>query len=184
MDNPLTTIKPNTKKVLLFNLSKIVIVLSVVVGTILYFNYIGTLTVFAEVLESFGITINTSMLLFWFILAIVIVALVILVFSYLSLRKAQYMFYDNKFVAGDKDIPYKNIVKINYDNEGIGNSILGTGTMNIELTGMKEDKIRLEFIDDVEKVTNYFQNLLKNFRARLYTQTNEQQRMGNILDKM
>tara|TARA_Y100000310_G_scaffold341208_1_gene439631 strand:+ start:976 stop:1533 length:558 start_codon:yes stop_codon:yes gene_type:complete len=184
MDKILMTIKPSIKKVLLFNLSKIVGLVLVVLGIGLYLNYLGSLGAFAESLEALGIEVDAGMLLFWLVVAVAVTTSVILLISYLGLRRTEYVFYDDTLLVNDKEeLPYKNIVKISYDDTGVVNQMLGTGSMSIELTGMKEGKTKMEFIENVKKVTNDFQNLLRDYRVALYAQHHEKQRIGNILDK-
>ena len=55
--------------------------------------------------------------------------------------------------------------------------------MNLELSGMKESKVELEFIDNVEQTVKYIQSIIQNFRNIQQAQFAEKYKIGKIFDK-
>ncbi|MDP7141147.1 MAG: hypothetical protein QF506_02180 [Candidatus Woesearchaeota archaeon] len=177
-------IEPNKKKLLLFNLSKTFVILLFITGSTMAFKFAGILNIFAETFDSFGLEISADKILFGIILTAVVATIVMLAFKYITITSKKYMFYDNKLDANGKEISYKNILKINLNKSGIENKILKTGSMSIELTGMEENKVTIDYVENIDQVSNYFQNMLRNFKTRLYSQVSTQQRIGKTLDKL
>ncbi len=177
-------IEPNKKKLLLFNLSKAFVILLFITGGAVAFKFAGILNIFAETFESFGLEISANKILFGIILAAGAVIIVMAAFKYITITSKKYMFYNNKLDDNGKDIPYKNILKINLNKSGIENKILKTGSMSIELTGMEENKVTIDYVENIDQVSNYFQSMLRNFKVRLYSQISTQQKIGKTLDKL
>ena len=87
-------------------------------------------------------------------------------------------------LINSSEIPYQNVIRISYNNNGIFNSIFDSGTIVLELSGMKENKVELEFIDNVEQITQYIQNIIRKFRSIQQAQFSENYRIGNILNRL
>ncbi len=178
------TIEPNKKKLLLFNLGEALVIILFTTGVALAFRFAGILDIFAETLDSFGLEVSTGVMLLGIMLITVIATVVMLTFKYITIIGKKYVLYDNKLDANGKEIPYGNILRTTLDKSGIENTILGTGSIILELTGMEENKVNIDYVENIDQMSNYFQNMLRNFKARMYSEASEKQKVGNILDKI
>ena len=105
----------------------------------------------------------------------------------------RYEFYKDKLIVyknallvfvNSKEIPYQNIAKTSYNNNGIFNSLFNSGTIVLELTGMRENKVELQFIDNVEQTMQYIQNLIMESMHLQQQRFMDKNKISNILDKM
>jgi len=191
---PFPEVKPNLKKVFLMNIITVVSIALVILLLIIMFSRIVGTEFFQEVAGGFGFDVEIELwhVILWFILAIVIVTLVILVINYFSLSNVRYEFQPEKIVyyrslffvlLNSKGIPYANIAKINFDYEGFLNSLFNTGKITIELTAMKEKEFKMEFIDNAEQVAKYIQKMIQDYRSRYYAQRTEEYKVDNIFKR-
>jgi len=179
-NGPFQTLKPNLLKSILeklFTLGALVLLLVIILSLLDSFVSISILVDILEVFNiSFDIGISFSMFLFLFLLGFLIL---IILWSYSVNSKKKYEFYEDKLVVHEnsllfylntKEIPYKNIVKIKSDNEGlfdaVFNKVFNTGKIILELSGMNEDKIELEFIDNKEQNLQFIHKTVNESLAR------------------
>jgi hypothetical protein len=192
MDVPI--LKPNIKKVFIYDILKIISAAVVLIVFVLFFNYSVGSDVLVPIFETFGIVveINTTTILLWFLAAVLIVAAALLIVDYLILSNVRYEFYPKKIVKyrtvffiliNSEDIPYGNIARVSYDYSGLINLLLKTGTVNVELTGTKKNNLKMEFIDDPPKVSQYIQKCIALYKSRYYAERTEDYRVGKIIDK-
>ena len=121
---------------------------------------------FLEIFSAFGITVSPSKVLLYFVIAVVSASFFILIISYFAAKNIRYEFYKNKMVAyqssllvlvNSKEIPYQNIARVSYSKQGFMNNIFDSGTIAMQLSGLKEESIKLVFIDNIEQVLQYIQ---------------------------
>lgn len=190
------TLKPNIKKIFLKNTFNVLGIALLITIIILLLHFTVGLGIFLIPFESIGVTVDTSRLLLSAISSVFVIIIFILVANYLITQKVKYefhfdkiIFYENHFLyLKKKQIPYLNIIKVLYNDEGIFNKLFNSGTIVLELTGMKEAKAELEFIDNVEQNVKYIQNLIKKSRLKhVYPihdpQFDEAHRIKKILDQ-
>src|SRR3989344_424189 len=112
--------------------------------------------------------------------------------NYLAARNLRYEFYQNKLIAyetafllfiNSKEVPYQNIVRVSYNNDGIFNTIFNSGTIVLELSGMKENNIRIEFIDDPQQIVQYMQKLIRESMYVQQAQFIENSKIDNIINR-
>ena len=191
--NQFRVLRPNIKKIHLKNLSTIasaVFLISIILLTLHFF--IG-LDIFLLVFEAFNITINPFVVLISAIIGIFAISMSLLLGNYLVARNLRYEFYKDKLIVyknallvfvNSKEIPYQNIAKTSYNNNGIFNSFFNSGTIVLELTGMRENKVELQFIDNVEQTMQYIQNLIMESMYLQQQRFMDKNKISNILDKM
>lgn len=188
MEAPIAEIKPNIKKAFIANLLFVFSIVALVISTLIYLNAVVGLNVFIESFKEIGIIISPSSLLFWFIVLILFFTALLLILNYISLGKISYTIYPDKInysrsflimQISDKTIPYANIAKVFYENK----SFLKTSKVVLELTGMKESKVEIDYIDDAQELIRKIQELVSNYRANYYAKYSQDYRYQNIMDR-
>ena len=188
MEAPIAEIKPDIKKAFISNIFRVAVIIALIIGTLIYLNVIVGLDVFLDTFALFGINISTSTVVFWFILITILATTILLILNYVNLGKLTYTLYPDKLTYGksffimqtsSKSIPYVNIAKITYEDK----SFLNTSKITIELTGMKEPKLELDFIDNAAEVVRKIQELIQNYKANYYAQYSQKNKYQNIVDK-
>jgi len=185
-------IRPNVGKN--FGIDVIVVLALVSVSLVfLYFlNSVVGLDAYTQIFEFIGINIEQSALITISIIAIVIVSLVTLLYDYIVLSNIRYEFMDDYLIYRKNislvfnqeiKIPYSNIIRISYLEEGFFNKIFNTGPILIELSGMKQREIKLEAIDYAQKTAQMIHNMINEYRIKQYARINQQHRFNQILDQ-
>ena len=188
MEAAVANIKPNIKKAFILNIMIVSFILVLIISLLIYLHSIVGLGVFLTTFREIGIDISPPVLLVYSIFLIIFFTALFLILNYLTLAKISYTLYPDKIVysrslliirISDKVIPYSNIAKITYDKK----PFLKTSKIVLELTGMKESKVEIDFIDNVEEVVNKIQELIREHRAKYYARYTEENRFQNIVDK-
>ncbi|MBU0628679.1 MAG: hypothetical protein KKC75_05785 [Nanoarchaeota archaeon] len=188
MEAALAEIRPNVKKAFISNLVFVGITVTLIIGIVLYLNSIVGLDVFLDTFREFGIEVSASSIIRWFIFFVILFTVLLLIKNYASLGKVAYTLYPDKLVysksllifqVSAKEIPYQNIAKISYEKK----STLSAGKIVIDLTGIKETKMELEFIDNPEEVMKQMQDAINKYRANYYAQYSQDYRFQNIMSK-
>lgn len=150
------------------------------------------LDVFLVPLESFGVIVKPASVLLAAVLAGSGVFLLVALASYLSAGTARFEFYEDRLLAylptaflftTETEIPYAAIVKLSFNHDGVFNAMLDSGTIQLDLTGMKMPQIELPFIDQVEETAQYVQRLIDQSKMTKQAAFTEKYRIGGILDR-
>jgi hypothetical protein len=188
----LKTIRPNVGKIFLDKLLTIGIVIILLVAAIIFVNSIVGLGIFLDILQTFNINVSSADILLGIILIIIVGAGLILLVNYLANKNVRYEFYKDRIrvcetqafvIIQCKDIPLKNITRITYNYEGTINKILHSGTIILDITGMKETKQELRFVDNIEETVQYIQKILQEYQSLQQMQFQENYKIGNIMKK-
>jgi uncharacterized membrane protein YdbT with pleckstrin-like domain len=167
-------IRPNIKKIYLRNLFSIIGAVLLIIILLWITNILVGLDVFLVPFETFGDAPTQFEILFYPTLVIVGIILYLLIGNYLVNINVRYEFHEDKIIAyenvllvfiNSKEIPYQNIVRVSYNNNSIFNKIFNSGTIVLELSGMKEDKIKIEFIDNAKEIIQDIQNRICKFNS-------------------
>lgn len=192
MDVP--TLKPNIKKVFIHNILEVVSAAIVLIGISVLFNYFVGFDILTPIFETFGMSVevNTTKVLLWFSGTALVVAAALLVVNYLILANVRYEFYPEKIVKyrtaffiiiNSEDISYGNISRVSYNYSGLINWLLKTGTVNVELTGTKKNNLKMEFMDDPQRVSGYVQRCIALYKSKYYAERTEDHRLGKIMGR-
>ena len=191
--NQFRVLRPNIKKIHLKNLSTITGIVFLISVILLMLHLSVGLDIFLLVFEAFDITINPSMVLLSAVVGILTISALLMLGNYLAARNLRYELYQDKLIiyrnallvfVNSKEVPYQNIVKISYNNNGIFNSLFNSGTIVLELTGMGENKVELQFVDNIQQTTQYIQNLIREYMNIQQAQFTENYKIDNILNRM
>lgn len=188
MEDVIAELKPNSKKIILLNFLKVLTAVLVIVGIIFFINMFVDLNVFKELFpaDESGFDIKMAVTSTFFLAGFIITAILFL--DYLMLSKVRYAFYNDSLKyrqnflimqTSELSIPYNNIVKVTFEKI----PVLNTGSIIIELTGMKEKSIELKFIDNTEQVTSDILKLINEYRSRYYSKKSEEYKYDGILNK-
>ena len=189
MEAPIAEIKTNIKKAFISDIGVITLVVVLIVGTLIYLNSVVDLGVFLDTLEEFGIEISASTILGWSIFLLSFTTIIILILDYVALGKCSYILYPDKIVytrnmfiiqLGEQTIPYANIVKISIKKQ----SFVNASELILELTGMKKDEIKIEFLDNAQQVAMQLHQLIRDYKSRYYAQYAQNQRYQNITSEL
>jgi len=188
MEAPVAEIKPSIKKAFILNIMIISgVVLLIIVLLIILESLVG-LDLFLDVFKEMGLNVSVTSLLLYSIFITIFITVLLLIMNYVSLGKVRYTLYPDKIVYSkslfilqihDKEIPYQNITKITYEKK----PFLKTSKVCFELTGMKENKITIDFIDNAEEVVQKIQELIREYRAKYYARYSNEYKYQNIMDK-
>lgn len=188
MEAPIAEIKPNIKKAFELNLLIVGAIVALIIAILIYLHIIVGLDIFLDTFGMLGIKISPLTLLGQSIFLIIFITTLLLILNYITLGKITYTLYPDKLVYSqsffvvhihNKTVPYSNIAKITYKNR----VFLNTSNIILELTGMKENKVELSFIDNSEEVVKKIQDLIRRYRANYYAQYTQDYRYQNIMDR-
>jgi len=183
-------LKPNIKKSVL---SVFLEVISITIGIIIclmLLKFLIPLDVFIEQIQMFGIDIVKITIIF--IIALMGIAIISAGLNYLSIRNVKFEFLDDKieinyspflFFISLKTIPYENISMVSHDKGGIFSILFKTGTVILELKGMKEKEIKLEWIDNSEQIAEYIKKLIARDAEIRKAKMNKPKSNIQIIDK-
>ena len=195
MENILAQLKPNAKKILLFTFSKILFISLIVGGLFYLLRSFVDFSIFTFVIDTLntelGLNLTIPNITQYIPTAVSITFLVLLSFfvlEYNILTKIIYLFHpdgfyfyenDGIFKINEKFIPYSNVVRMTFDKL----SILSSGNITIDLTGMDKTKITLKFIDYPEPETDKLLKIINNYRAAFYAKKSEDYKYEQILNR-
>ncbi len=195
MENILAQLKPNAKKILLFTFSKILFISLIVGGLFYLLRSFVDFSIFTFVIDTLntelGLNLTIPNITQYIPTAVSITFLVLLSFfvlEYNILTKIIYLFHpdgfyfyenDGIFKINEKFIPYSNVVRMTFDKI----SILNSGNITIDLTGMDKTKITLKFIDYPEPETDKLLKIINNYRAAFYAKKSEDYKYEQILNR-
>lgn len=185
------TLNPKIEKIILKNILIVVGAVLVIFIILLVVNSIVGLDVFLIPFEELGITINPSKIFLNLILTIIIITIFLLGGNYLITRNTRYEFYQDKLIMykskifsfKPKEIPYQNIVKVLGNTDSIFNKLFNSGTIVLELSGKEEDKVELEFIDNVGDNVRYIQNLIQEWKSIRQAEMAESYKIGRVVER-
>ncbi len=78
-------------------------------------------------------------------------------------------------------MPYENISRVLYSDNGFFNTLFHVGTVTLELSGMKKPKVELEFIDNPEESAGLIQSAVRQAMLRKQDQFTNEQRIKKIV---
>ena len=189
---PVKTVKPNVAKLFLENIIYVFGIAAVICIILIYLNNAVGLDVFLIPLEMLGIVVDTQNVLVIMMSIYLAFAIVYLVFNYLSNANLKYEFYADRvrmyestlFVfKTNRDIYFKNIVKISYNYKGFMNKILHSGEIVVDVTGMKEGFVKMVMIDQTEDLVNQLLKIVSDYNALQQMRFQENIKIGNIMRK-
>ncbi len=185
-------LKPNMKKIYINDIFKILGSVLFIALLLLVINSTGSLAFFLDIFSAFGINISSSQIFLYFILSISSVTAILLVFSYLSALNIKYEFYNDKLIAykssffiftNSLEVPYQNIARISLDTKGLFKSLFNSGTVILELSGMKEREIKVQFIDNIPQAVMFIQTRIREHLSARQAQFTENYKIGNIMGR-
>lgn len=187
------TLKPNKAKLIFSTGLTLLIYLAIVIGIIILLNKYVSLDVFFEGLQAIiNINITAADLIKFVIYIFIFVIIVSIIGNFIAGANIKYEFYRDKFVmytnaalifVNKKEISYQNINNVSYTNNGIFDKLFNCGKIIFELRGMKESKVVLDYIDDVEQTTKDIESLIKQDIFTQITQFQQNNRVENIMSR-
>ncbi|MBU1850565.1 MAG: hypothetical protein KKH40_07585, partial [Nanoarchaeota archaeon] len=180
------------KKMFLINILKVFFAALLIIFLIVIMHFTAGLDVFTEIFAIFGIIIEPLVAVVWFVIAVFVITIILLLINYLSFLNIRYEFYDNHLTiyksmllifTNSKEIHYKNISKVTFDKKGFLNELLDTGTIYLDLSSMGEDNLSLEFMDEVSQTAEFIQSAIRAYLARTQAEYTEKYRINDLLDK-
>jgi|TARA_B100002003_G_C14140945_1_gene548638 hypothetical protein len=185
------TIIPNTKKVFLKNFLMVIMIALGIIALFLYLHWIVGIDVLLYPLEVFNIFVDVKLVIIYFISGVAGLSLLLGILNYFAVKGIRYTFYKDmlrlertaSFVLLDSvDIPYKNVFKVDYDNDGFFNTIFNSGTVVLELNHMKKKVEKLMFIDNAQEVALYIQNIIKKIKQMEQAKFDEDNKISGIME--
>ncbi|MFH1316663.1 MAG: hypothetical protein ABII01_04035 [Candidatus Woesearchaeota archaeon] len=186
-------LKPNIAKIFLKNFLKLLTALLIISLLFIYIYYIKVIDSILEVFNQFGVQVDSKsfFIIFW---AVVFgLFMILLLMNYIITRKTVYKFYWDKMVMTESaflvfieshEVPFKNIVRVSYSDDGFFNTFFKTGSITIELSGMKIKDVEIEFIDNIKGNIEFVHNIISRYRAVKQAQFDEKFRIKKILEPL
>lgn len=188
-------LRPDIKKVFFLNLVKVALIIGILAGSIYFVKYTikiqDTLDDIKLGFQELGMQLSPpseSEVIRWLIISVSVVSLVLLLANYIMLGKVRYVFYRDRLSLyksflmvsiKEQTIPYGSIAKVSYEG-----SALNTGTVILEISGMNQKEVRLEYIDNADQAVANIQRIIENYRAEYYAQYAQDKRLGNIVSQL
>lgn len=175
-------LKPNIKRIFLFNLAKVLGFAFLLTLPILVLKFMDLLNVFLEIGKEYGIVISPAKFVLFFILYVIGAVVVLLLINYVTLGSVRYEFYPDRmemyisimFVLIDsKKIPYTNISRVSVDKSDVV----------IELSGMEKKEIRMTYIDNPGQIAQYIHKMVVDASSRFYANKVRDYRFSKVLDQ-
>ncbi len=188
MEAAAAEIKPNIKKAFVLNILVIGGIVALVIASSIYIHTIVGLGIFLDAFRELGIIISPTRMLSSFIGFVFFLTGILLILNYVALGKITYTLYPDKleysrnlFILelSSKTIPYANVAKVYYESK----AFLNSAKVILELTGMKESKVEMDFIDNAQEVVQEIQRLIANYKADYYARYSQDYRYQNIMDR-
>ncbi len=183
---------PNAGKEFLKNLLSIFIIVIIIIGLLMFLQTQVGPDLVTDILAVFEVEVNMGMINLVLILIFVIGAAALLLFNYASIRNQRYLLLNDKLeftgtqaliMVHKESIPFNNITRITFTNEGLMNKLLSCGEVKIELSGMKIPSITLESIDHPDQLTEMIQQKVNQFNMQRQMQFLEQKKIEGIMKK-
>lgn len=171
----LMIVKPQFKKSFLQDILLIVF-FAVIFLLILYIlNLVyGTETIVAS-LQSIGILLDETGLIFVTLLSLFLVTFIILMYDAGTLYTFQYTFHPSFFIYQKNialflnnrfTIPYGSIAKISYSEGGLLDKVFSTGTIILEVHDPQPKEIMLRSIENPEQIAQEIHSLITSYLSR------------------
>jgi hypothetical protein len=189
MDSAIAEIKPNINKAFLLNLLIVLAIVAGIIGLLVFLNMEVGLDLFVDTFQMVGIEINPQSLLWEAIGTILVVTSLLLIMNYVSLGKVTYTLYPDRIVysksffifqAGKKETPYGNVTKVYYHEK----PFLNTAKIILELSGLRQSRMEMDFMDHPGEVAARLQELIREYRSKYYAQYSQQYRLDSIMDRI
>ena len=126
MEAPIAEIKPSIKKAFISNIVIVLVIVTLIIGFMVYLNTIVGLDVFLVTFRDIGFNISPASLVGWFIFLVLFFTSLLLFLNYVALAKVSYTLYPDKIAysksffimqVSDKVVPYSNISKISFEKK-------------------------------------------------------------------
>jgi len=182
-------VRSNLVKVMVSVLIKEFAVIFIIAVLVFTLHLSLGLELFSEILEYFGIELDIAPILLFGFGILAIISVIILLSQFMVARLTYLEIGADKiivnkiggFMSGVSDeVPYQNVVGLTYDDSGFINSILKTGSIIISLSGSRESKVTIRFVENAGQFAQEIQNLMNRFKSIQQSEFYEDYRYNNI----
>ncbi len=184
-------IRPNVGKVLVVNILRTLFVIFIGIAILVVLHLSIGLETFAIALEIFKISVSLSNLLFALIVLMLAAFLIVIIASLLSVVRLKYVFGSEKMsvykpvllFTSTKDISYRNITRVTFENDDIFNRLLNTGHVSLDLSNMGEKDLKMKYVDRPTEVANFVSEVIRAYQLKVQAEYTAKYRIRDILDK-
>ncbi|MFH1174443.1 MAG: hypothetical protein V1725_04875 [archaeon] len=181
------TLEPNKGKILLGKIITLLAYYIIIAVLLIVLQLSVGLDVFKDIFTIFGIT-NPEQLLLYALLGFGAIFLFISLITYALISGLRYDVLQDKIIhyklqllfLVPTEIPYRNITRIILQDKGL-EKLLGSGSIILELTGMKQTSVELQFLDNRQQIATYLQETLDMYKAARQLQYAENEKIERIL---
>jgi len=183
---------PNTGKEFLKNLLSIFVIVIIIIGLLMFLQTQIGPDLVTDILDAFGVEVNMGMINLTLILMFFMVAAVLLLFNYMSIKNQRYLLLNNTLeftgtklliLSQKETIPFGNITRITFSKEGLLNKLLNCGNIKIEISGMNTPSVTLESVDNPDKLTEIIQQKVNQYNMQMQMQFQEQNKIEGIMKR-
>jgi len=179
-------IQPSRKKILAYYAMWVILIAGGIIGFIIFVITTIPIDAVTEGFDAIGIELEGPKIGPQVIgLGTVVALFVFLIvfgtkFDRYEFNPEEVVHFKNFFFAntGQEEIHYTNVATVTYEK-----SFLGTGTINLGLTGLEKDKYSIKFINNPAEASKQIQSLINEARQREYANYAQQQRYDQIVNR-
>lgn len=170
-----TVLRPNVSKVLMMSTLKILSGVVLLIILFLILEFAVRLSVFNEVLKVFGINILPNTLLTLGVATVLILAFIILIYSYLSVMSMKFEFYETKFrfykpymliFRKSENSSYENIAKVNFEKKGFFDDLFNTGSVIMDVSLIGEPHLRIDYVDKPKERCQQIMDIVRAYNLK------------------
>jgi hypothetical protein len=185
-------VNPNAGKEFVKSLLTIFVLVIIIIGVLLFLQAQVGLGFVLDIFSAFDIQTSATIVTLTASLIFVAGAAILLLFNYMNIRNQKYAVYNDRidftgteaFLFLHKEvIPFQNITRITFSNDGIMNKLLSCGEVKLELSGLKIPSILLESIDGPDRLTELIQQKINQYNMQKQMQYQEQTKIEGIMRK-
>lgn len=187
-----TVLRPNVSKVLMMNTLKILSGVFLLIILFFILEFAVRLSVFNEILAVFGIHILPNILLTSGVAMVLVLAFIILIYSYLSVMNMKIEFYETKFrfykpymliFRQSGNSSYENIVKVNFEKKGFFDDLFNTGSIVMDVSLIGEPNLRMDYVDNPKERCQQIMDIVRAYNLKTQAHYMAKHKRKTMLEK-
>ncbi|MFH1511033.1 MAG: hypothetical protein ABIF10_05035 [Candidatus Woesearchaeota archaeon] len=170
--------KSNMNKVMILAGMKVAAIAVAFVVAVLLINSFGAF----GLQDSLAVlSVDAGQIMTYAIIALFIIAAAVFLVSYLSFANNDVILSDNRMLFGKRKLGFDNVAAVNCSKESFEDKLCGKGRISFQLTGLDEERLFVDFVDNPREVAAKIQQIIDNYRRNAYANFADQRRIRHIV---
>ena len=184
-------IRPNTSKIFVKNLTaSLGMVFFLLFALVIAYYSLGDMLF--DLFDFLGLSLGFLDLAVYIVIGVAILSVVFIALNHMSVKDLSYELTSEKLVVNQTtnlivmntiEIPFENIVRIGFKQEGLFDKMFNYGTVSLELSGMRETKVEMEYVFNIEETVSQIQGHIRESLAQKQAEYTENYKIDNILNR-